>query len=88
MLALVNQLLYVVEQELDEEECPEGFKLAGSVPQPAQEHAPKSDGTAAGKLLRHGVTCLLTQVLCQATFLSACIVFKPHEACLCVRQCV
>lgn len=74
------------EQDLDEEECPEGFKLAGSVPQPAQEHAPKTDGAAAGNLLDHGVTCLLEQVLCSETFLSARIVSQPHEACLCVCQ--
>lgn len=58
-------LLCVFQQELDEGECPEGFDLSGSVSQPAQDHAPKSDGAAAGNLPGHGVvTCLLSQVLC------------------------
>ena len=79
MLALDDGCCVCFNRKLDEEECPEGFNLSGYVPQPAQDHGPKSDGAAAGKLLGHGVTCLLTQVLCSAALLSARIVSKPHE---------
>ena len=37
----------VSQEDLDEEECPQGFKLSGSIPQAKQE-AETPDGAAAG----------------------------------------
>ena len=38
-----------MQEDLDEEECPEGFKLAGSVPQAKQEPVQQQNGAASGE---------------------------------------
>lgn len=45
----------LMQEDLDEEECPEGFKLAGSVPEARQDAKQNQDSSAAGE--KHPVQC-------------------------------
>ncbi len=56
-------LSFTVKEDLEEEEYPEGFKLAGSVPQAAQEPDQNQDN-AAGML--KNITFALTKCIVSA----------------------
>lgn len=50
LAAVAYEDFVVVQEDLEEEEYPEGFQLAGSVPHAAQEPDQKPDAAAAGVL--------------------------------------
>lgn len=65
LLAAVSyQASVSVQEDLEGEEYPEGFKLAGSVPQAAQEPDQNQDNAAAGML--RNITFALTKCIVSA----------------------
>jgi len=64
MHAVAYQASVSVQEDLEEEEYPEGFKLAGSVPQAAQEPDRNQDNAAAGML--RNITFALTKCIVSA----------------------
>ncbi len=64
MHAVAYQASVSVQEDLEEEEYPEGFKLAGSVPQAAQEPDQDPDNAAAGML--RNITFALTKCIVSA----------------------
>jgi len=79
-----------VQEDLEEEEYPEGFKLTGSVPDAAQEPDQNQDKAAAGML--RNITFALTEWSISAdsnlpSFLFCCIVAEAvlPMACPCPR---
>ncbi len=78
LLAAVSYQAFVsVQEDLEEEEYPEGFKLAGSVPQAAQEPDQNQDKAAAG-MLRNSTfaltKCSISTVSNLPSLLVCCIV--------------